>query len=387
MESLAQELLDAIIDDIPPLNVQPCSLVAKRWRKRSQQSYFRRLFFASESQVVRWHTNIPQDPNGIPSYPKQVLFRCIPSWDDPTLFNRVLKCFSRVKTLVILETAVTQDNPYNAVLPTEFGRGLTSLHLCSPLCTLPTLISLILSLPNLKELFINGGAKVESVVPIPPDAIWRREALELLELSNVPNDVMDSIARCGITSRGLSVSAGDVAMKRVLANSSETLVELILQGTRNPGFQNAQVILTSSPDAYPPLGPSYTVSPTPRLPPFPALTTIGVGTRSSYPSAHLTSILSCIRSAPALSSVNFSYQNMIEPAAEDIPTSSRWIELDKWLARSAMNAKPEAKGGLVVVLMPWQEDSSWEYLPEFRRSGGELRVDVAVCDKLKLLFK
>jgi len=242
MESLAQELLDAIIDNIPPLHVQPCSLVGKRWRKRSQQRHFRNLIFTSESQVVRWHTNIPQDLDGIPSYPKQVTFCGFRSWGDPTLFSRVLKCFSRVKALVTFEAGVTHDKPYNAVSPREFGRELTSLDLRLPSCTLPTLISLILSFPNLKNLVIHGTKKVASVVPVPPDAIWRREALEFLELSRVPNDVMDSIARCGITSRRLNMTTGDAAMKRVLANSSETLVELALHGTWNFGFQNAEVI-------------------------------------------------------------------------------------------------------------------------------------------------
>ena len=59
---------------------------------------------------------------------------------------------------------------------------------------------------------------------------------------------------------------------------------------------------------------------------------------------------------------------------EDLPTSAQWIGVDKSLARLAMEVKP--KRDLVVILTPWLGGSlSWEnYLPGFRRAGGELRV-------------
>jgi len=52
--------------------------------------------FTREIDVVRWHTNIPQDPDGIPSYAQDVEFQGIRYWCDPTALGRVLKCFSRV---------------------------------------------------------------------------------------------------------------------------------------------------------------------------------------------------------------------------------------------------------------------------------------------------
>jgi len=54
MESLAQELLEAIIDHVPPTSACCHSLVARRWRRRSQQRYFSDLLFTGELEVVRW---------------------------------------------------------------------------------------------------------------------------------------------------------------------------------------------------------------------------------------------------------------------------------------------------------------------------------------------
>ena len=134
-----------------------------------------------------------------------------------------------------------------------------------------------------------------------------------------------------------------------------------------------EAIITSSLDARPP-APVYVFPPADRLPPFPALTTMEVKVYSGSLSAPLTNILSCIRSAPALSSITFKYPRLIRTVAEDI-LSPPWIDVGKWLAWLAMHAR--SKGGLVVVLTPWPEgNSSWEVcLPEFRKAGGELRVD------------
>lgn len=110
------------------------------------------------------------------------------------------------------------------------------------------------------------------------------------------------------------------------------------------------------------------------LPPLPALTSVRLEIRSGALSPRLADILSCIRSVPALSSVTFKYPRL--SGVEVIHASSPWIDVDKSLTRLAMEVK--SKRSLVVVLTPWPEgNSSWEeYLPEFRRAGGELRVSL-----------
>ena len=108
------------------------------------------------------------------------------------------------------------------------------------------------------------------------------------------------------------------------------------------------------------------------LPPLPALTSVKLEIRSGTLSPRLADIISCIRSVPALSSVTFNYPKM--SGVEVVHASSQWIDVDKSLMRLAMEVN--SKRSLVVVLTPWSEgNSSWEeYLPEFRRAGGELRV-------------
>jgi hypothetical protein len=198
--------------------------------KTGQQCYFRELVFTREREVFLWYTNIPQDPNAIPSYAEDVEFQTIHFWRDPTLFSRVLKCFSHVKTLTIFETGVTRDELCNVASSGGFGRELTSLVLLSPFCTLPTLMLLVLSFPDLKESVIRGMTEAPSVIPTPPDTIWQGAPLELLELSWVGSKGVRSIARCGITSRRIVLGVGDAAIEKILANSSQTVVELVLRG-------------------------------------------------------------------------------------------------------------------------------------------------------------
>jgi hypothetical protein len=137
-------------------------------------------------------------------------------------------------------------------------------------------------------------------------------------------------------------------------------------------------MLTSPPDVYPYLT-SIAFPPLVHLPPLPALTTVEVKIYWGCLSARLADILSCIRSAPALSSIIFKYPRSTAP--ENIATSRAWVDVDRWLARLAIRAK--AGRSLMVTLTPWPEgDSEWElegYLPEFRKAGGELRVCTGSC--------
>ena len=72
--------------------------------------------FLRERDIVRWYTIIPQDPGGIPSCAQGVDFRSIHRWRDPTVLGRVLKCFSRVKTLTVSLSRVPSDEVDKIVL-------------------------------------------------------------------------------------------------------------------------------------------------------------------------------------------------------------------------------------------------------------------------------
>ena len=293
MGSLAQELLDVIIDQVPLQDTRSCSLVAKRWRERSQKRHFSSITFARECEVARWYTDIPQDPNGIPSYANDVTFRDFRWWRDPTLFSRVLKCFSRVKTLVISKTGVIHDELSNVVSHGEFRTQLTSLILVYPLCALPTLMLFILSFPNLRELVVSGMTKIDP--SLVPDTVCRTGPLESLKLSWLWSEVIRSIARCGITSRRIDLDVGYEMTESILANSSEMAAELVLQGTGSLCNFSVGTRFTSSPDIRTPVRHSYAFSPAGQFLSFPALTTIEVKVHSGFLSA--PSQISCLASA------------------------------------------------------------------------------------------
>lgn len=231
MESLTQELLDAVIDYVPLYNADSCSLVARRWQKRSQKRYFSSIVFSQEYDVVRWYTNIPQDPNGIPAYADSVEFQNIRCWRDPTIFGQVLKCFSRVKTLTITDTMIKSSEVDNIVSSGEFGRELISLVLLTPWSTVPTLMPLILSFPNLSELTIDSITPVEPPVSVLPEKTWKAKPLQSLELAWLQGEDIEFIGSCGITSRRFELVVGDVMVEKIIAYHSKTMGELVLQGT------------------------------------------------------------------------------------------------------------------------------------------------------------
>jgi len=142
-------------------------------------------------------------------------------------------------------------------------------------------------------------------------------------------------------------------------------------------FFSVEMILTGPPDECfrEPTDAHQVVVP---LPPLPALVTMEFDVYMGIISAPFTDFLFSIRSAPALSSITFKYPgpNYI---VKDIPVSHLWIGVDKWLARLAMDVK--TKRSLTVVLMPWSEGNSQleECLPEFRKVGGELKVESGGC--------
>ena len=72
MDSIPQELIDAIIDYIPQSSLPSCSLVAKRWQRKSQKRVLGAIAFSSEHEVKRWCTDIPQDSDGISLYVRHV---------------------------------------------------------------------------------------------------------------------------------------------------------------------------------------------------------------------------------------------------------------------------------------------------------------------------
>ena len=170
MDSVPQELIEAIIDDIPQSSLLSCSLVARRWRRKSQKCVLATILFVSEGEVKRWCTDIPRDSDGISSYVRRVVLYQIAPWVKPALLSRMLGSLGSLTTLSMFATQIPNEL-LGHILRGEFGKGITTLYLRFPYGSLQTLTSMILSLPDLKELCAEHcEATLKELLPINPVA-------------------------------------------------------------------------------------------------------------------------------------------------------------------------------------------------------------------------
>ena len=229
MESFPQELIDKVIDDLPHSSLHSCSLVGRRWRRRSQECLFTVVDFSSERDLVLWCANIPQGPGGIPSYVRTVRFQDIPTWDEPALFGRVLKTFTSMTSLLTIEATVPQLDELSGSVPFgEFGKKTKFLVLMSPQCTVATIVALVFSFPNLERCFLIGVVSEEplSILPRAP----QRGPLVSLRLHADKSGIGIALAQCGLTSRKLSLIASDDGVEQLISLSSEVIADLELYG-------------------------------------------------------------------------------------------------------------------------------------------------------------
>jgi hypothetical protein len=227
MDSIPQELIDAIIDNVPNSSVSSCSLVAKRWRRKSQQRVLSTITLSSEDKVNRWCTDIPRDSDGISSYVRHVEIKYIFRWAEPALFNRMLGTLSLLTTLSVY-SAVIHDELPGHISHGERGKGIVALYLRYVRCTRATMTSLIISLPNLKELrveecAVEGRLPTYSVAP-------RGGPLDSLKLCGSTGGIGETLVKSRIISSRLSLDVAITGVEQLLMLSSETVVELKLRG-------------------------------------------------------------------------------------------------------------------------------------------------------------
>ena len=229
MDLLPQELIDAIIDNVPNFSLLSCSLVAKRWRQKSQRRAFEIILFSSEDEVNRWCTDISRNSDGISSYVRHVKIDEISSWAEPALFGRMLGTLSLLTTLWVDETEIPDELPGH-ISRGVFGKDITALYLHSPRCTLTTVTSMILSLPDLKELVVEDWTAT-SEEPLPSySATPRGRQLHSLELQGDVGGIGEALAKSRSTTNCLSLDVHILGVEQLLMVSSETVVELKLCG-------------------------------------------------------------------------------------------------------------------------------------------------------------
>jgi hypothetical protein len=230
MDSLPQETIDAIIDNLPRSTLRSSSLVARRWRARSQQRifYFTTVTFHSEHQVDCWHSDFQRGQNQIIPYVRCVEFSCIDSWGEPALFGRVLEDFCSLKTLKLYGCAIPDELP-GQILHGRFGDGIIILSLRFPICDLSTITSMVQSLPNVKKLAV-GVDWMMSQRHLPASNISQGRSFDVLELYDDANGVAEAFIQSRFTSRRICLGGGISSVHRLVAISSRLLVALMLEG-------------------------------------------------------------------------------------------------------------------------------------------------------------
>jgi len=230
MDSLPQELINAIIDNVPDrANLSSCSLVAKRWRLRSQQRAFEKITIRSEYKAKLWCKNISQEPDGTSSFVRIIHFMDIPSWDEPALFGRVLKGLTSLIALWASHTEIP-DELRNHISRGELGKTITTLGFIFPVCTHATIMTIVLSLPSLEKLIVQDNGFMEdeplSIHPVTS----RRKPLDWLILLGYVDGVEEILVKYRFTSRHLVIDLSTPCTRQLIMLSAEVMVELNLYG-------------------------------------------------------------------------------------------------------------------------------------------------------------
>ena len=229
MDSLPQELIDAIINNLPRSSLRSSSLVARRWRTTSQQRNFVSITFRSQDNVYHWLSNVQSGQNKIVPYIRSAQFRNISSWNKPTLFCRALQGFCSLTTLSVYRSMIP-DELLGHISRGEFGRGITALYLEYPQCELSTIISMILSLPDLRKLVAKSGGTTSSQQPSTSSVAPCRGPFDLLGLYYGANGIAEALIQSRIASRYICLGAAISSVHQLLALSSESLKVLMLEG-------------------------------------------------------------------------------------------------------------------------------------------------------------
>jgi len=229
MDSIPQELVETIIDNVPESSLPSCSLVEKRWRRKSQQRVLSTITFSSERKVECWCTDIPRDSNGISSYVRHVTIEEIYFWVEPAILSQMLGSLTSLTTLSIFATQIPDELPGH-ISRGGFGKRITTLDICVPYCTFATLTSMILSLPDLKELRLED-CEATPEGPLPTYSVTpERGPSDSLKLYGCVDRAGEALAKLRSASRRLSLDVGITNVEQLLLLSSETVVKLELYG-------------------------------------------------------------------------------------------------------------------------------------------------------------
>ena len=354
MDSLPQEIIDKIIDNLPRSSLYSSSLVARRWRTKSQQRALCKIRFSAEPIVNWWHVDIQSHPDGISSHAQFAEFNNIAEWRDPALFCRVLENFTSLTTLWISQTEIPRGLP-ERIAHGDLGK-VTALYLWSPRCSLWTVISTIFAFPNLQNLSIDDFTAISREISPDYPVLPQRGPLHLLRVVRCEDGVVEALANRRSASHHLILDVKAQNVQKLLILSSVTIKRLVLCGVYSLCVNGMRIndYFTDYPDQ----ATSYPID---LVPQFPALTSLSIYTCRRVPSSHLLNTLIAISSVPALVSITLECWHW--PPG---PLAA-WDGLDRRLAQMAKNTT--VKGGLVLTLTRWPKSLLLKAFPKFREVG------------------
>jgi hypothetical protein len=141
----------------------------------------------------------------------------------------MLGTLSSLTILSMFATEIPDELPGH-ISRGEFGKGITALRISLPFCRLATVISMILSLPDLKELNIEECC-FTSEEPLPAYSVTpQRRPLDSLELQGYMGGIGEALSKSRFISTHLSLDVDISGVEQLLMLSSEAMVEIILRG-------------------------------------------------------------------------------------------------------------------------------------------------------------
>lgn len=235
MDHLPQELIDEIIDRLPLDHMTICSIVARTWRRRSQQRHFESIWFDEEDDIDCWNAKISQNPEGIPSYVHSVRFMDLKRREKVAVLNRILQYFVNLRSLNLIRVDLSllceSRGPSSFG---SFGSGVTKLVINDPLCGCRSFVSLILSFPNLETLVLFKTKPIGR--PQFPSSNIQKRVLEQLILYGAGPEVTEVLAQCSLSFRAITIKRlfeepPSEHLAALLAASSKDVKTVTLRGT------------------------------------------------------------------------------------------------------------------------------------------------------------
>jgi hypothetical protein len=187
-----QEIIDDIIDhfqnDLPPKDLQTCSLVARSWVPRSRRSLFRDVSFPGKNKFERWCKAIPPGPDRIASYTR--VLRLSDPWStlmDPTLLRNHLDHFTSFRSLQSLAFFLVDLSAFDRDSITTCFRHfetVQSLVFCKVLSPITNILLLTYLFPNLRRLDIDDLKPPKDIIVM--DVPLEAEPFMLRTLETAP---------------------------------------------------------------------------------------------------------------------------------------------------------------------------------------------------------